>query len=68
MSNAFPSISKCALDQVNIVTLDHWLKKHKARLAENPYVEYNSDDEELLEQDSDEEMHEFELMDSDKDI
>ena len=71
MSNAFPSISKCALDQVNIVTLDHWLKKHKARLAENPYVEYNSDDEELLEEDSDvsdEEMHEFQLMDSDNDI
>lgn len=61
-SNAFPTISKCPLDMVNVVLLDNWLKKHKSRLAESAYAEYDSDDEELEEDESDqEEMYEYEL-------
>lgn len=60
-SEAFPKISKCPLDEVIPVALDEWLRKHKKRLAENPYVECESDGDDEEDFESDEEVNEFEI-------
>ena len=42
--DAFPTLSKSPLDQLDPVLLDKWLTRHKKSLASNPYQNYEAAD------------------------
>lgn len=59
--DAYPTISKSPLDQLNPVLLDKWLTRHKRRLAVSSLQNYDEDDVES-EEDTNESDDEEELL------
>ena len=67
-SKAFPQISKCLLEEVNPVLLDEWLNKHKKRLGENPLVECDSDDEDTSDEETNDNIEAYELIEDNVEV